>query len=120
MISSETAKILQELLDDPSVGTGLPKRYAPERISQMCKEGLLTKSGWFEEQTTYEVSALGKDALDDFKHQREQESEAKAKDRFDKKIAICNLFISAISFVIGILTEYHVGICEIIAKLFKA
>lgn len=54
--------------------------------------------------------------------QIEEESAKNAKaekqQRFDNKIAIASLFVSAVSFVLGLLAEHFAGLLSLVARLF--
>lgn len=65
------------------------------------------------------LSEHGKRVLADYRTRQEQfrketekETSEKRQQRFENKLSVANLFVSLISFVIGILLEYFGGIAE--------
>lgn len=56
------------------------------------------------------ITELGKDALAEFEKERNKEAEHKRQQRFQNKISIASVLVMLITFFIGLVVEYFIGV----------
>lgn len=124
MISKENYNELLRFRDSPVPYEGLPSerltilhrfgwvRLETQRWSEIT-DGVETeyiKSYWV-------ITELGKDALSEFEHIRNKETEDERQKRFQNKISVAQVFVPLVTFVLGLFVEYFSGIINWFSRL---
>lgn len=124
MISKENYNELLRFRDSPAPYEGLPS----ERLT------ILQRFGWVRLETRrwseitdgvkteyiksyWVITELGKDALSEFEHIRNKETEDERQKRFQNKISVAQVFVPLVTFILGLFVEYFSGIINWFSRL---
>lgn len=67
---------------------------------------------------SYHITARGLDAIAEFEKERNAETIRKKQQRFDNKIAVANVLVPTLTFILGLIVEHYAGIIEWLLALF--
>lgn len=68
--------------------------------------------------TAWKLTLAGESALSEFEQEREQHAQNERERRFNRKIAIAQVLIPLITFLLGLLVEHYAGIVSAIVSAF--
>lgn len=85
-------------------------------IRALHKSGVL--SGDLSAYGSVFISDDGRLRLRHLQHEAEEQAKQERQQRFDNKIAVANILVPLITFVLGILVEHYAGILSWILSLF--
>lgn len=117
MISKENYNELLRFCDSPVPYEGPPS----ERLTMLQNSGWirLGTRRWTETvdgvnaqyaKSYWEITELGRDALSEFEHIRDKETEDERQKRFQNKVSIAQVLVPLVTFVLGLFVEYFSGI----------
>lgn len=101
--------VLEIALDSGLIETPWPSEKPPRCSIRLTVKGILALLST-EEQLQKTAEDAKKIACEEAKQEKQQ--------RFENKIAIANLLIPLVTFVLGVLAEHYVGILNWILSLF--
>lgn len=67
--------------------------------------------------TAWKLTLAGESAISEFEQKREQQAQDERERRFNRKIAIAQVLIPLITFILGLLAEHYVGILAWLCSL---
>ncbi len=85
-------------------------------LKNMAADGLITLSG-----DAYRASSItrkGREALLNMEQKVKEHAKEESQQRFENKLSVATLLVSAVSFLLGILVEHFAGICRLISQVF--
>ena len=107
-----------------------PSKDEYERFVMLKREGLVKLNSWkplsvpghgeIPVQDTWIISEAGKDALADFEQARQQHTKQERQQRFENKVSVASVLIPLVTFLLGLLVEYYVGILAGVSSLFHS
>ena len=66
-----------------------------------------------------ELTPLGVAAYEQANEERKRQAEQKRQQRFDNKISVASVLVPLITFLLGIIIEFRVGLVDWLLSLFK-
>ena len=68
--------------------------------------------------TAWKLTLAGESAISEFEQKREQQAQDERERRFNRKIAIAQVLIPLVTFILGLLAEHYAGIVSAIVDAF--
>ena len=127
MLSQEQYELLAWLRDQgqPVSMREMERRQAPgftsQRVESMRKAGLIDRSMGAEDGelvAVYTISDKGRATLSEFEEKRRQQAQQKRQQRFDNKIAVAQVLVPFITFLLGLVVEHFAGIVAWVLSRF--
>lgn len=66
---------------------------------------------------TWVITAAGRDALSEFEERRDQEAKREAQQRLQNQIAVAQVLVPLVTFVLGLIVEHYSGLVSALAEL---
>ena len=120
MLTQKEYDLLKGYENAPYTGPGMTEeiRYFRDLDYIHAKSYHLKDEGTSLNPTRWTLTSKGRRALEEFENHCQDEAKKESQQRFDNKIAILNVLVPLVTFILGLLVEYFTGVVNLICKLF--